>query len=120
RPRPKWRGRTRGATGDRPDAPVPPSRTSVSVEQTYETSLCGVEWHARDRGCAGHVTAGQHGGLHLYSGRGSSFTIALMTRASIGSIAVGKTAAIWPSRPMRYLWKFQRGVSRGRSVAAHL
>jgi hypothetical protein len=43
-----------------------------------------------------------------------------MTRASIGSIAVAKTAATWPSRPMRYLWKFHFGVSSGRSLAAHL
>jgi hypothetical protein len=40
--------------------------------------------------------------------------------AEIGSIAVGNTAAIRPSRPIRYLWKFQRGVSSGRSAAAHL
>jgi len=39
----------------------------------------------------------------FYSGGGSSFTIASMTRASIGSISVAKTAAMWPSRPTRYL-----------------
>src|SRR5262249_22885530 len=39
----------------------------------------------------------------FYSGGGSFFTIASMTRASIGSISVAKTAAMWPSRPTRYL-----------------
>src|SRR5215510_4433151 len=52
--------------------------------------------------------------------RASSLATAWITRASIGSIAVGNTAAIRPSRPIRYLWKFQRGTSSGRSVAAHL
>src|SRR5262245_62040679 len=59
-------------------------------------------------------------GTANYFVRPSSLATALMTRASIGSMAVGKTAAMRPSRPIRYLWKFQRGVSSGRSLAAHL
>ena len=74
------------------------------------------------------IRAGTNGSGHqpgsglaaIYCAGASSFAIALTTRASIGSTLVGKTAATWPSRPMRYLWKFQRGVSSGRSVAAHL
>ena len=31
----------------------------------------------------------------------------------------GKLAAIMPSRPIRYLWKFQRGRSSGRWAEAH-
>ena len=27
---------------------------------------------------------------------------------------------MWPSRPIKYLWKFQRGRSSGFSAAAHL
>jgi len=50
----------------------------------------------------------------------SSFSIAAITRGSVGSIVVAKLAARRPSRPMRYLWKFQRGTWSGRSLAAHL
>jgi hypothetical protein len=39
----------------------------------------------------------------FYSGGGNSLPIASMTRASIGSMSVAKTAAMWPSRPTRYL-----------------
>src|SRR5262245_57541480 len=35
--------------------------------------------------------------------RPSSLATAWIRRASIGSIAVGNTAAMWPSRPIRYL-----------------
>src|SRR5262245_7331847 len=55
-----------------------------------------------------------------YSARGNSLAIALTTRASVGSMSVATAAAMRPSRPIRYLWKFQRGVSSGRSLAAHL
>ncbi len=48
----------------------------------------------------------------------SSRSIADIRRASVGSTAAGNAAASWPSRPTRYLWKFQRGVSSGRSIAA--
>src|SRR5215831_6316953 len=51
--------------------------------------------------------------------RDSSFSIAAITRASVGSISDGKLAAIMPSRPIRYLWKFQRGRSSGRCADAH-
>src|SRR5215471_4402708 len=46
--------------------------------------------------------------------RESAFSIAAITRGSVGSISEGKLAAIMPSRPIRYLWKFQRGRSSGR------
>ena len=49
----------------------------------------------------------------------NSFSIAATTRGSIGSTLVGKVAAIRPSRPIRYLWKFHDGASNGRSSAAH-
>src|SRR3989442_3850667 len=39
----------------------------------------------------------------IYSARESSFAIALTTRASIGSMSVANTAAMRPSRPIRYL-----------------
>jgi hypothetical protein len=50
----------------------------------------------------------------------NSFSIAAITRGSPGSTAEVKLAFKWPSRPIRYLWKFQRGASSGRSIAAHL
>src|SRR5262249_17336094 len=50
----------------------------------------------------------------------SSLAIAVITRVSVGSTALGNAAMIWPSRPIRYLWKFQRGVSPSCWVAAHL
>src|ERR1700730_6806920 len=56
----------------------------------------------------------------LETTRPSSFSIAAITRASVGSISEAKLAAIRPSRPIRYLWKFQRGRSSGRSAVTHL
>jgi len=53
-----------------------------------------------------------------YPYRTSSRFTAMPTRLSEGSTDVGNTAATCPSRPTRYLWKFQRGTSRGRSAAA--
>ncbi len=54
------------------------------------------------------------------TGGANCLATASMTRVSIGSVSVGNTAAIEPSLPMRYLWKFHFGVSRGRCTAAHL
>src|SRR3954452_22317757 len=50
----------------------------------------------------------------------NSFSIAATTFGSVGSTCVAKLAAMCPSRPIRYLWKFQRGNSSGFSAAAHL
>src|SRR5436190_23983150 len=50
----------------------------------------------------------------------NSFSIAAITRGSVGSTCVAKLAAMCPSRPIKYLWKFQRGNSSGFSAAAHL
>src|SRR6188474_2404366 len=50
----------------------------------------------------------------------NSLSMAAITSGSVGSTAEGNVDLSWPSRPMRYLWKFQRGASRGRSAAAHL
>src|SRR6202142_4407313 len=58
-------------------------------------------------------------GIIRYS-TANSCSIAAIRRGSLGSPAGVKAAFRRPSRPIRYLWKFQRGASSGRSCAAHL
>src|SRR5262249_61161892 len=53
----------------------------------------------------------------FYSGGGSSFTIASMTRAAIGSISGAKNAGRWASRPARDFCKVQRGGFPGGAGA---
>src|SRR5260221_8859318 len=56
----------------------------------------------------------------FFSGGGSSFTIASMTRGSIGSISVGKNAGEWAPPAAGDFLKFQRGGFRGGPAAAPL
>src|SRR5262249_58748015 len=56
----------------------------------------------------------------FYSGGGSSFTIASMTRASIGSISGGKNPGMWAAPPTGDFCKIPRGGFRGRSAAPPL
>ena len=44
--------------------------------------------------------------------------MAVFTRVSVGSTPSAKTSEIYPSRPIRYLWKFQRGLAASEQAFA--
>ena len=73
----------------------------------------------RGRAALGSARAEVYAGM-VYTGGATALATASMMRVSIGWVSVGNTAAIEPSLPTRYLWKFHFGVSRGRCTAAHL
>ena len=58
--------------------------------------------------------------VRAHAARASSLSIAASSFGSSGATCAGKLPTTWPSRPIRYLWKFQRGSSSGFSAAAHL
>ncbi len=49
---------------------------------------------------------------------GSAPSISAVIAASPGRTCAGQAPASWPSGPIRYLWKFQRGVPASPRVAA--